>query len=126
MRWDQSPECRAAIEQGIRSEQEHKAHRAKFKEQDILLNEIWHDGNLDMLAQCVVYARSKEHYHEFMMLLLRFNTEEYNRLEERIRIMQLYGIEVLPHRHKAREKALYGELKILLGGKSEQGTAPTD
>jgi hypothetical protein len=117
MRWDQSPECRAVIDRehaALLRQQEEGARHPEWREQDIRINEHWHKQNLDMLEQCVAYARARKHYYEFLATLRYYHMQESQRLQERMRIMQLYNIERLPHQHKTREKALNVELIALL------------
>jgi hypothetical protein len=117
MRWDQSPECRALIDQqhaALLRLKEEQARHPEWQEQEIRVNEHWHAQNLNLLEQCVAYARAREHYYEFLATLRYYHMQESQRLQERMEIMKRYNIERLPHQHKAREKTLNAELIALL------------
>lgn len=117
MRWDQSPECRAAIDRDhadMLRQREERARHPEWKEQDIRVNELWHSQNLDMLEQCAIYARARQHWYQFTATLHYYRIQEAQRLQERKAIMKRYNIEKLPHQHRPREKALYAELVALL------------
>lgn len=123
MRWDQSLECRALLDRehaAMLQQIQERAQHPEWREQDIRVNEHWHESNLDLLEQCVAYACAREHYYDFLATLHYYHGQESQRLQERAAIMKRYNIERLPHQHRAREKALNAELIALLKSSKER------
>lgn len=116
MRWDQSAECRRAIERSNQAITELKAHLAQFREDDIRVNHIWQASNLKMLEQCVKYARH-DMVNEYFVLFYRFMEEEHNRREEQLAIMKRYTIERWTSPHKQHQQELVQELKDVFKSK---------
>jgi hypothetical protein len=100
----------------MQERKQQEADHPEWKEQEIRVNEIWHSQNLDLLEKCVHYAQKRVHFDIFCATLHYYHMEESARLQDRMRIMQRYHIECLPHEHKAREKALYTAFIEAFGG----------
>jgi len=84
-------------------------------EQDIATNDLRHAHNLNLLERCLAYIKARQ-YREFEVLWPYYCGEESNRLGERASLMRLHEIERLPHKHSAREHALYQECIAILRG----------
>jgi hypothetical protein len=74
-------------------------------EHDLRMDALWHSSNLDMLEQCIQYIR-EDMPLMYGALKHRFATEEYNRLEEQLRIMQRHKLGSVRIVHQEREQCL--------------------
>jgi hypothetical protein len=87
--------------------------------QDIRVNNLWHARNLDLLQQCVEYARHDQ-VRELLTLWKTFCAEESMRLGDRCNIMQRWHIEQLPHVYEQQERALFTEMCEIFTAKRVQ------
>ena len=80
-----------------------------LQEQDFRINDLWHERNLDLLERCVQSAERGD-YYAYEPVWNCYLQNECHRLRDREMLMRHHKIEVLPHKHKEREKTLMDKL----------------